>query len=143
MSLQTDSIFIQAIAADDELMKAIGRELHGTAIAVPDSGLANTPVPFIIVSFDGMRNVKENKEDGAEGDEDRVSVSVEVAARSSEELHSLTTSVRHAVRKFFEENPDNEEVPRDYNIEAGNINYDAVRPCYWQVLNYDCLTMNN
>lgn len=143
MSLQTDSVFIEAIAADNELMEAIGGELHGTTIAVPDSGLANTPVPFVIVSFDGMRNVKDSKEDGMEGDEDRVSVSIEVAAGSSEELHTITASVRHAVRNYFEENWEDEEVPVDYAMEAGGISYDPARPCYWQVLTYDCLTRNN
>lgn len=142
MSLQTDSIFIEAISSNSELMEAIGSELHGTTIAVPDSGLANVPVPFIIVSFDGMRNIKSAKDEGTEGGEDRVSVSVEVVASSSEELHTLTAQVRTVVREWFEENANNEEVPVDYSIEAGPINYDQLRPCYWQTLTYDCLTNN-
>ena len=66
MSLATDSIFIAAIQSNTELMEALGYEapeeeyegrpgrLYGTAIPLPDEDADNTPVPYIIVTFDGQ-----------------------------------------------------------------------------------------
>lgn len=146
MSLQTDSIFIKAIRADEDIMSAIGSRLYGTAIALPDEQLDNVPVPYIIVTFDGMRNNAETKDFDAESDEDVSTVSVEVVAATLDALHALIADVRKSIRAFLgkadEADDDYDEYPVDYSLAATGIQYDATKPCYWQTLTYQCITNN-
>lgn len=148
MSLQTDSIFIQALSDDSTLMEAIGHRLYGTAIPLPDEQADNVPVPYIIVTFDGMQNQTGTKDNyGCEGDEDMTTITVEVAAPTLVNLHELTAAVRAKVRRFIDEaDPDADdydEYPLDYTLSASAIQYDSAKPCYWQTLTYQCATNNN
>lgn len=145
MSLQTDSVFIKAISKDSGIMEVIESRVYGTAIPVPDAELDNVPVPYIIVSLDSMTNSTDSKDnDEFEGSEDSVVVSVEVTAETLEALHGLVQAVRQAVRKTLSdpESEDVDECPLDYNLTAGAISYDSMKPCYWQVLSYQCTTKN-
>lgn len=147
MSLQTDSIFIKAISSDSGLSEATGNRIYGTAIPMPDAEAENVPLPYIIVSFDGMQNSTLSKEDyEMEGDEDVTTVSVEVVAGTLEALHTLTQEVRSVVRDYFADvgtgTEEYDEVPVDYSLSAGSINYDSSKPCYWQVMTYQCATKN-
>ena len=145
MSLQTDIIFVKALRADEELMaKLAAGDVYNTAIALPDEDLDNAPLPYVIVSFDGLTNDVETKDDPYEGDSDAVTISIEVAARTRTELGQLTEAVRHQVHDFFvnddQTDDDSDLVPLDYQFSAQAVNYDQMKPCYWQVLSYQCDT---
>ena len=68
MSLATDSIFITALQSNTDLLEALGyveatetsegapARLYCTAIPLPDEDANNVPVPYIIVTFDGLTN---------------------------------------------------------------------------------------
>lgn len=145
MSLQTDRIFIKTLSRDAQLMSAIGNRVYATAIPLPDEKLDNAPIPYVIVTFDGMRNDVETKDAGMEGFEDIVTVSVEVVAATIKALHELTAKVRTVLREGLE-TPDGEdsgEYPADYTLTASAIQYDPTKPCYWQTLTYQCVTNNN
>ena len=145
MSLQTDIIFVKALRADEELMvKLAAGDVYNTAIALPDEDLDNAPLPYVIVSFDGLTNDIDTKDDPFESDSDAVNISIEIAARTRTELGQLAEAVRHQVHDYFVEaeitDDDFNLVPLDYQFSAQQVNYDQMKPCYWQVLSYQCDT---
>lgn len=147
MSLQTDLIFIRALQSNDELIARLpAGDVYNTAIPLPDEEMLNAPVPYIIVSYDGLQNTDDTK-DGYEGPTDQVQISIEVAAPTRPELGELTSMVRQTVREFFESLPDDDDdyplLPLDYTFSAQPIQYDADKPCFWQVLAYQCDTNND
>jgi hypothetical protein len=145
MSLQTDIIFVKALRADEELMaKLAAGDVYNTAIAMPDEDLDNAPLPYVIVSFDGLTNDIDTKDDPYESDSDAVNISIEIAARTRPELCQLAEAVRHQVHQYFlDADPTDEDadlIPHDYQFSAQAVNYDSLKPCYWQVLTYQCDT---
>ena len=143
MSLLTDTVFVSALRADSELMQQLpAGDVYNTAIGLPDEQLDNAPIPYIIVSFDGLTNDAETKDDPFEGDTDSVQIGIEIAARTRLELGHLADSVRKAVHRYCmnvnEGDEDFCEVPEDYTFSANNVNYDPQKPCYWQILSYQC-----
>ena len=145
MSLQTDIIFVKALRADEELMaKLAAGDVYNTAIALPDEDLDNAPLPYVIVSFDGLTNDIDTKDDPYESDSDAVNISIEIAARTRSELGQLAEAVRRQVHQYFvDADPTDEDadlIPHDYQFSAQAVNYDSLKPCYWQVLTYQCDT---
>ena len=145
MSLQTDIIFVKALRADEELMaKLAAGDVYNTAIALPDEDLDNAPLPYVIVSFDGLTNDIDTKDDPYESDSDAVNISIEIAARTRSELGQLADAVRHQVHQYFlDADPTDEDadlIPHDYQFSAQAVIYDSSKPCYWQVLTYQCDT---
>jgi hypothetical protein len=148
MSLLTDTVFVSALRADSALMQQLpAGDVYNTAIGLPDEELDNAPLPYIIVSFDGLTNDVETKDDPFEGYTDSVQIGIEIAARTRLELGHLADRVRKAVHsycKYAIENYDElGEVPEDYTFSAQAVNYDSMKPCYWQILNYQCDCDNN
>ena len=139
MSLHTDSVFISAISSDTALMGKIGGRLYGTAIPMPDEDADNTPVPYIIVTFDGLTNDNMTKDDEMESIYDTVSIGIQVVAASLSALHELTQDVRDAVRAYI---ATDETIVNDYTFSAASIQYDSWKPCYWQTLRYQCDVTN-
>lgn len=145
MSLQTDIIFVKALRENTDLMKQLpAGDVYNTAIALPDEDLNNAPLPYIIVSFDGLTNDVETKDDPYEGDSDNVTISIEIAAKTRPELGQLAEDVRRQVHQYFvDADPTDEDadmIPLDYQFSAQQVNYDQMKPCYWQVLSYQCDT---
>lgn len=136
MSLATDSYFIEALRNDATIMQQTAGRIYGTAIPLPDVDADNAPVPYIIVLFDGLSNNVSSKDYKYEGDEDNVSISVEVTARTLAALHTLTQLVRNSIKEYFEVTS---TAVIDYQFGAQAIQYDALKPCYWQVLSYQCV----
>jgi hypothetical protein len=152
MSLATDSIFIAAIQSNTELMEALGYEapeeeyegrpgrLYGTAIPLPDEDADNTPVPYVIVTFDGLTNDQGTKDDRYESPYDTVNIGVEVTAKTLDDLHELTQMVRDTILSYLRTN---DTAINDYQFAAQQIQYDSMKPCYWQVLTYQCDVTNS
>ena len=83
MSLLTDIIFVKALRADQSLMKMLpAGDVYNTTIALPDEDMDNAPLPYVIVSFDGLTNDQETKDDPYESESDTVSISIEIAAKT-------------------------------------------------------------
>lgn len=139
MSLATDSIFIAAIQSNPALVERIGGRLYGTAIPLPDENADNAPVPYIIVTFNGLNNKNETKDDVYESNNDTVNIGVEVTGETIDELHELTKAVRDTILSYFREN---ETAVSDYTFSADAIQYDSLKPCYWQTLRYQCEVEN-
>lgn len=144
MSLQTDLIFIRAIRDSQMITNAVGGRIYGTAIPMPDADADKVAVPYVIVTFDGLVNDQETKEEGYEGEEDTVTVGILLTAETNAALHALSEAVRNRVRTFFEgikeNDPERGLIPESYQLRAGRIEYDPIKPCYYQELSYECTT---
>ena len=145
MSLITDAIFVKALRSNDELIEQMpAGDVYNTAIALPEEEADNAPVPYIIVSFDGLTNDVETKDDPYEGESDDVTISIMIAARTRSELGQLADAVRQQVHRYFvDADPTDEDadlIPHDYQFSAQEVIYDSSKPCYWQVLTYQCDT---
>ena len=153
MSLATDSIFVTALQSNSDLLEKLtesidddGRvqydetpRLYGTAIGLPDEDADNVPVPYVIVTFDGLTNNQGTKDDRYESDYDTVNIGVDVTARTLDDLHELTQMVRDTILSYLRTT---DTAIMDYNFAAQQIQYDSLKPCYWQVLTYQCDTIN-
>ena len=152
MSLQTDIIFIQALQQSQAIANIVGDRIYDTAIPLPDEDAENVPVPYIIVTYDGMQNDQGTKDNLYEGSEDRVQIGIECVAETRPQLALLTQTVRDTVKAQFianieamdagSQDDDLRLTPLDYQLSASAVQYDGDKPCYWQVLNYACATTN-
>lgn len=147
MSLLTDIIFVKALRSNETLIDRLpAGDVYNTAIALPDKEADNAPLPYIIVSFDGLQNDDATKDDSFEGDEDRVQIGIEVAASTRPELGELMVAIRNTINTYFRENYGSDEdedfalIPNDMVLSAQGVQYDSAKPCYWQVLQYQCDT---
>jgi len=143
VGLSSDSIFFAALTSSAEVMQTIDGRLYSTAIPMPDEDAENVPVPYIIVSFNGLNNEGTTKDDPFEGDTDVVQIGVEVAAVNREQLAELTQLVRSTIHEYLTEDVDDErQTIDDYQFSAEAIQYDSLKPCYWQTLRYQCDVFN-
>jgi len=143
MSLKTDIIFVKALRSNAELMAQLpAGDVYNTTIPVPDEELDNAPVPYVIVTFDGLENSDFTK-DGYEGCTDTVQIGIEIAADNRDQLAQLTTCIRQTIREYFENaQPSDEDynlVPLGYTFTASPVRW-SEKPCYAQTLNYKCDT---
>ena len=138
---QVDEIIYDAIREDSDLMTAISGHVVSTCFEVSPTDADNTPLPYIIVTDDGFQNQVESKDDSWEGTEDRVSVGVEVAAESPQEVKRLILKVRQAVASYIEQMyDDGEDTPELDSLSSDGLAWDWTKPCYYQRLSYQCIT---
>ena len=131
---------MKAIQSDASLMQKIGGRLYGTAIPLPDEDADNVPVPYVIVTFNGLTNDQGTKDDRYESRYDKVEIGVEVTAKTLDDLHVLTEMVRDTILSYLRSRT---TAVDDYLFTAEGIQYDSMKPCYWQVLRYQCDTIND
>lgn len=147
MGLLTDIAFAKAIRSNAELLEELpAGDVYNVAIALPDRDVANAPLPYVIVGHEGMTNSDTTKDDDFEGEIDTATVTVTVAAPTREKLGELAVTIRQTVREYFLENygdtseEEHAEIPEDVSFSAGGVSYDPDKPCFWQVLTYQCQT---
>ena len=145
MSLITDKVFYNALRSSSDVMALVGGRIESTSIPVPDEQFENVPVPYIIITFDGLQNEGYTKDNSFEGVNDKVTVSIEVAAQTRDELGDIMQKIRETVIAYFEDTEDHawddyDYIPNDYTFSASAIGYDGEKPCYFQTLTYVCDT---
>lgn len=147
MSLLTDIIFVKALRSNVELIGQLpAGDVYNTAIALPDEEAENAPLPYIIVSFDGLNNQDTTKDDAFESESDRVQIGITICTCEREELGEMAMAVRTTIREYFREHygdttdEDFALIPNDITLNAQGVQYDSMKPCFWQVLNYQCDT---
>ena len=101
MSLRTPQVFYKALLASPSVTAATSGRIYSTAIPVPDDKLDNEPVPYIVITFDGLRNDGYTKDNDFEGNVDNVNIGIEITAENPETLMELAEQVRAAVIEFF------------------------------------------
>lgn len=138
MGLSLDKWFFEVLKNSDVEAKVSSR-IFNTARTSADE--EEDKVPYIIITHEGLKNTGLSK-DGVEGEEDNVPIGVLVVANTREELATIAQSVRLAVRFAVSETL-HEGGCLDYTFSAGKVQYDQMKPCYWQDLRYDCVTAND
>lgn len=136
---QVDEIIYDAIRADEALMTAIGGRVVSTCFEVSPDETDNTPLPNIIVEYDGFQNQDTTKDSVWEGEDDEVQVTVDIAAKSPNEVKDLVRMVRRAVSRYIIGMYENHEViPELDKLSSDGLQWDWMRPCYYQKLTYNC-----
>ena len=136
---QVDEIIYDAIQADAALMTAIGGRVVSTCFEVSPDETDNTPLPNIIVTDDGFQNQDTTKDSVWEGEDDEVQVTVDIAAKSPNEVKDLVRMVRRAVSRYVVGMYENHEViPELDKLSSDGLQWDWMRPCYYQKLTYNC-----
>ena len=135
-----DEIIYDAICADAELMEAIGNRVVSTCFEIPPTDEDNTPLPNIIITFDGFQNLEDTKDDLWEGSDDRVQVGVDVAANSPDEVKQIVRKVRKAVEQYIGTlYTQGEDIPELVSLTSDGLAWDWMKPCYYQRLTYQCI----
>lgn len=147
MSLVTDIIFVKAIRSNTELVAELpAGDVYNTAIALPDEQAENAPLPYIIVTFDGLNNQDTTKDSSYNGLTDQVTIGIEIAAATRAQLAIFSVGVRNTIAEYFQEHvADTEDddyalIPNSYQFQAGAVQYDSLKPCFWQRLTFVCDT---
>lgn len=144
MSLITDKIFYNALRSNATLMEQVGGRIESTSIPVPDDQFVNEPVPYIIITFDGLQNEGFTKDNNFEGDTDKVVVGIDVTANNRDELGDLVETIRQTVIEYFENVTEDDAdwtlIPKNYTFSASAIGYESMNPCFFQTLTYNCNT---
>lgn len=134
-----DEIIYDAICADTALMEAIGSRVVSTCFEVPPAEADNTPLPNIIVTDDGFQNQNGTKDCVWESGEDRVQVTVDVAADSPKEVKRLISKVRRAVENhIILMSATDGCIPELDSLSSNGIAWDWMKPCYYQQITYQC-----
>ena len=136
-----DELIYDAIVADETLMTLIGDRVVSTCFEIPLDQLDNTEVPNIIITDDGFTNNVTTKDCVWEGGEDQVQVTVDVAAGSPDEVRQIVRKVRKAVEQYVATlYTQGEVIPELESLSSDGIAWDWMKPCYYQRLNYQCIT---
>jgi hypothetical protein len=138
---QVDELIYDAITADETLMAIIGGRVVSTCFEIPPDELDNTPIPNIIITDDGMQNNVTTKDCVWEGGEDQVQVTVDIAAKSPDEVKLLVRRVRRCIEQYvatlFRQGA---ETPMLVSLQSDGIAWDWMKPCYYSHLIYQCIT---
>lgn len=147
MSLQTDIIFVKALRSNADLIAELpAGDVYNNAIALPDEQADNAPTPYIIVSYDGMNNQETTKDNAFGGFSDMVTVGITVAAKTRPQLARLAIAARQTVESYFrahvmdDSDDDFRLIPNQFIMQAQRVNYDSLKPCFWQDLQFLCDT---
>mgnify|MGYP002508581061 CR=1 FL=1 len=134
-----DEIIYEALKADEQLTTITGDRVMSTCIEVPPTDADNTPLPYIIVTDDGFQNQNGTKDCVWESGEDRVQVTVDVAADSPKEVKRLIRMVRRAVENhIILMSATDGCIPELDSLSSNGIAWDWMKPCYYQQLSYQC-----
>ena len=147
MSLITDAIFVKALRSNASLMSQLpAGDVYNTAIALPDEEADNAPVPYVIVSFNGLNNQDTTKDMNYDGLTDTVTIGIEIAAETRPKLGELAVMIRKTIADRFQQiaqdqqDEDYELLPNAYTMQAQPVQYDSLKPCFWQQLTFVCDT---
>lgn len=143
MTLELDSIFMDAIEADAGIMGIIEGRRWCTCAPMPEEDfLDNVKVPYVIVNYNGFTNDNDTKDDPFEGDMDNVNISITMTANNREQLADLASRVRKAVYRYLYMHKDDEGYPRSAVVSGGKKFYDQWKPCYGIDLIWQCEVPN-
>lgn len=146
---QLDELIYDAICADETLMSMIayttpqgetGYAIKSTCFEVPPTELDNTPVPYIIVHDGGFTNQQTTKDNVWEAAEDQVLTIVEVAANDPDGVKKIVSRIRGVVEQYMNALYNyGEDIPELISLTSEGIDWDWLKPCYFQRLNYQCV----
>ena len=152
MGLLTDSFFITALRSNTTLVAQLPAGDFYNNVAFPDENMVNVELPYIIVNNDGGGNLAETKDDMFESNEDNVTISIRVVARSRQDLADMVLAVRKTIRDYIiatqtrisndTATGDDNLCPEEYSLQFSEVAFDMLKPSHTQILYYQCQTTN-
>lgn len=136
MAFELDEIFYNALTADETIVSDTDGRIFSTCVEVPPTDTDNTPLPYIIITDDGLQNGPTTKDDVWESMEDRVQASVEVSAISPKEVKRLTRLCRKAIADYIASMTGIS--PYLQSLTTNGTAWDWTKPCYYNTLQYQC-----
>lgn len=134
--LELDEIFYNALTANETIASDTGGRILSTCVEVPPTDADNTPLPYIIITDDGLQNNQATKDDVWESDEDHVQASVEISAKSPKEVKRLARLCRKAIATYIATMTGNR--PYLTALTTNGTAWDWTKPCYYKTLQYQC-----
>ena len=143
--MELDEIFYAALTSDSSVTAIVPKErIKSTCFEVSPEKNDNPPSPYIIVTYDGFQNQNTTTDDLWEGDEDRVQVSVEVAAVKPNDVKGIIRLVRKSIQTYMTNlYEDRQKTPQLESLSSDGIAWDWLKPCYYQRLTYQCTTQSD
>ena len=143
MEQRITKIIREAIKADTDLMQTIGNRLQATCFEVSPEEPDNTPLPYITIIYGHMQGQQLTKDDLWMPEEWQRTVTVEIAARSTNDVEQIMWQVVKAVARYVDSLAENgDEYPQLDALNATDIAWDWTKPCYYQNLIYQCTIYN-
>lgn len=138
---ELDEIIYDALKADTELMQAVGGRVKDVLFEVGDDGKDNVPLPYIVVIDGGSQEQPETKDCEWDPAEDHVQCGIEVSAESPREVRRLVRMCRKAVARHIK-TLDYDERPYLDSMSRDGVDWDMMKPCYFDILRYQCTISN-
>lgn len=134
-------IIFDALCANNELVQIVGGRIRSTCFEVPPMEQDNTPLPYIIITDDGMSPSQTTKDNEWMPYLFRVNVGVEIGAASSNEVWDIELKVMKAIadhmQNLAEQGIDTPNLNEGYPQTEG-IAWDWTKPCYFDTIHYQC-----
>lgn len=144
MSLKTDLFFARACRRQT-IVETTQNRIFNTGR--DDISEEEDKIPYIIITNDGTQNSAQSKDDVCESDYDTDTVSVLIVSDTRSHLAELAEDVRASIRDDVEDMDEEQGkkfgfIIEDYTLNAGPVEYDPTKPCFFQKLTYLCETLN-
>ena len=143
---QIDELLYDAICADADLIQYIGGEqqVQSTCFEVSPDEQDNTPIPYLIITYDGFQMKQGTKDCVWETGEDAETATIEIAAESRDEVIKLVRMVRLAIENHMcALYAQGEATPQLDSLHGDGIAWDWMKPCHYTHLTYQVTTNNN
>lgn len=138
--MELDEIFYAALTSDEGIMTATGGRIISTCFEVSPKKDDNTPLPYIIITDDPFTNEQGTKDTIWESSMDSVQAGVEISAISPKEVKRLRRMVRKAIYDYISTMEG--DIPELQSLTNEGIQWDWMKPCYWDKLHYQCVVEN-
>lgn len=134
-----DNLIYDAIRANEALMQATAGRIKDVCYEVSQDQDDNVPLPYIVVTDDGGDSQPETKDTMWYSNEEAATVSVIISAKSPNEVKSLRRLCRRAIADYMASDAvTNDELPDLTGIRREGLQWDWMKPCYWDALHYQC-----
>lgn len=144
--LKLDQLIYNAICADSELMTTIGNRVESTCFEVSPDAKDNTPLPYIVIRDEGKQPAQATKDDDWMPSMWQMGAAIEVGAKDPKEVDDIAMMAMRAVNNYITDlYNQGEYIP---NLLEGfpktdGVQYDWMKPCYWDLVHYVCDVQNN
>lgn len=134
-----DKLIYDALRANEALMQATGQRIKDACYEVSPDQDDNVPLPYIVVTDDGGDSQPETKDTMWYSTEESATVSVIISAESHNEVNSLRRLCRRAIADYMASDAvTDDELPDLTGIRREGVQWDWMKPCYWDALRYQC-----
>ena len=137
-----DEILYNALRADADVMEATGGRVKDVVFEVGDDGKDNVPLPYIVVIDAGSQEQPETKDCEWLPAEDHVQAGIEVSAESPKQVREMIRMSRKAVARYIE-TLEPKDTPYLDSMSRDGVAWDWTKPCYFDVLRYQCTIGND